>query len=127
MTPKFNTTTPILHVHDIAETMAWYQKHLGFTADPFPRQPPYVFCILWRDTIEIMLQQVDGAHPLDVYRLRPGGAWHVYLRMNGVDTLRAALKDKPHVPIIEEPHDRPYGNREFVIRDPNGYVLVFSE
>jgi catechol 2,3-dioxygenase-like lactoylglutathione lyase family enzyme len=126
MTPKLNSTAPILQVNDVGPTMAWYQEHLGFTADPFPRQPPHVFCILWRDAVEIMLQKVDDAHPLDVYRHRSGGAWHVYLRVNGVDALYDSLKDKPAVPVLEKPHNQPYNNREFVVRDPNGYVLVFS-
>jgi len=125
--PTLNRTAPVIHVHDIADTMAWYQTRLGFTAEPFPRQPPYVFCVLWRDKIEIMLQKIDGAQPLDVYRNRPGGAWHIYLRMTGLEAMFASLDGKPDVPVIERPHRQPYGDTEFVIRDPNGYVLAFSE
>ena len=41
-----------------------------------------------------------------------------------VRKLRAAL---PDVTILEPLRHQPYGQTEFVIRDPNGYALVFAE
>jgi uncharacterized glyoxalase superfamily protein PhnB len=74
-----------------------------------------------------MLQRIDDQAPLDVYRRRGGGVWHVYLRMNGVAALFESLPQNAAVEIVEEPHKQPYGDTEFVIRDPNGYLIVFSE
>jgi len=38
-----------------------------------------------------------------------------------------ALRGLADVTIIQPLHLQPYGQNEFEIRDPNGYVLVFAE
>lgn len=125
--PALQSAAPIFQVGDVGTTMQWYETNLGFTSHPFPRTPPHVFCILVKDRVEIMLQRADDVETLDVYRRRAGGIWHVYLRMHGVHALFASIRHKPDIVVLEEPHKQPYGDTEFVIRDPNGYVLVFSE
>jgi len=40
--------------------MRWYQTNLRFKADPFPESSPHAFCILSKDDVEIMLQQLAG-------------------------------------------------------------------
>ena len=51
--------------------------------------------------------------------------WDVYLRMSGVKEFYEAVKDKLE---IKKPLARqPYGQWEFEVKDPNGYILVFSE
>lgn len=47
--------------------------------------------------------------------------------MAGVNELFEAVRDNAAVEIVETPHKQPYGDTEFVVRDPNGYLLVFSE
>jgi hypothetical protein len=116
---------PCFGVGDIGETMDWYQRNLGFTADPFPQRPPFVFCILQRDEIEIMLQRIDGYQKPELYHLRPGGVWDAYIRVAGVKNLYEAVRNK--VDIVQHLHQQPYGLTEFEVNDPNGYVLVFSE
>jgi len=124
---KLISAAPIFQVADVAATMRFYETNLGFTAHPFPKSPPYVFCILLRDAVEIMLQRVDGQEPLDTYRRRAGGIWHAYIRMESVREFYEAVKQRPEVVLLEPLKRQPYGDTEFVVKDPNGYVLVFSE
>jgi len=119
------STTPCFAVADIATTMRWYEEQLGFTPDPFPAHEPYVFAILRRDDIEIMLQRLRDYQKPDIYKLRDGGVWNVYIRMRGVKQLYDEVKDK--VEILQPLRRQPYGQWEFEVKDPNGYVLVFSE
>jgi uncharacterized glyoxalase superfamily protein PhnB len=121
------STTPVFLVDDIAATLRWYQETLGFEADPFPPSPPHAFCILRKDAIEIFLQQLAGYRKTDRYQERDGGVWSVYLRTNGVQALYEAVRGRAGVTVIQAPHRQPYGQTEFEIRDPNGYVLVFAE
>jgi hypothetical protein len=120
-------SAPVFVVDDIAATMRWYETVLQFEADPFPASPPHVFCILKRDSVEIMLQRLPGYEKPDLYARRDGGVWDVYLRMQGVRELFEAVSTRPDVDVREPLCRQPYGQTEFAIRDPNGYTLVFAE
>jgi catechol 2,3-dioxygenase-like lactoylglutathione lyase family enzyme len=121
------SAAPVFLVDDVSATMRWYESVLGFRAHPFPPQPPHAFCVLERDHVEIMLQALTGHAQRDLYTKRPGGVWNAYLRMEGVEELYARVSTLPEVTVLEPLCRQPYGDTEFVIRDPNGYVLVFSE
>ena len=112
-------------VADISATIGWYEEVLGFVADPFPEREPYVFAILSRDNIEIMLQRVVGYQKPDLYKSRPGGVWDAYIRTEGVKDLYESVRGEAS--IVQPLRQQPYGAWEFEISDPNGYVLVFSE
>src|SRR5262249_56580019 len=99
----------------------------AFPADPFPPPPPHVFCILRRDDVEIMLQQLPGYRTPSVYQQRAGGVWNVYLRVDGVRALYDELSRRDDVAMISRLRRQPYGQLEFEVGDPNGYVLVFAE
>lgn len=123
--PKFSRIAPIFPVDDIAATIRWYETELGFTTFPFPETPPHVFAIACRDSVEIMFQRVEGYRKPDLYRLRRGGVWDAYIRMEGVKEFYEAIKDRVEIKLSLR--KQPYGDWEFEISDPNGYLLVFSE
>ena len=70
-----------------------------------------------------MLLRLEGYHK--PVAERPAGNWDSYIRMQGVrefyDTVRQTT------PIKMELTKQSYGNWEFEVADPNGYVLVFGE
>lgn len=123
--PSCNSIAPVFAVADVGATINWYQTKLGFWSDPFPEHEPYVFAILFRDNIEIMLQKIVDYQKPDIYRTRSGGVWDAYIRSTEVKELYEAIKDQ--VTIIQPLRQQPYGAWEFEVKDPNGYVLVFSE
>ncbi len=122
---EFQSVAVVFAVSDISATIRWYEEQLGFIGDPFPESEPYVFAILRRDDIEIMLQRLEGYEKPDIYNSRPGGVWDAYFRVEGVRDLFESVKDE--ATIVQSLRRQPYGNWEFEVRDPNGYVLVFSE
>jgi hypothetical protein len=123
--PEYRSIAPVFLVADVGATIQWYQSKLGFSSDPFPATEPYVFAILFRDHIEIMLQRLETYQKLDDYARRPGGVWNAYVRTLGAKELYEAVKD--NVQIVQPLRQQPYGAWEFEVKDPNGYVLVFSE
>ena len=123
--PEYRSIAPVFLVADVGATLQWYQNKLGFWSDPFPSTEPYVFAILFRDRIEIMLQRLENYQKPEEYDRRSGGVWNAYIRTSGVKELYDAIKDE--VTIIQPLRQQPYGAWEFEVRDPNGYVLVFSE
>lgn len=125
MPPSFLSVAPCFPVSDVGKTLRWYQELLGFKPYPFPEQEPYVFAILARDNMEIMLQRIPNYQKPDVYSTRPGGVWDAYIRMKGVKAFYNLIKDR--VEILMTLRKQPYGDWEFEVKDVNGYVLVFSE
>lgn len=123
--PKLSQIAATFAVSDIAATLTWYQDELGFTVYPFPEKPPHVFAIACRDAVEIMFQLIEGYEKPDLYRARSGGVWDAYIRMEGVKEFYEVLKER--VKIKLPLRKQPYGDWEFEVEDPNGYVLVFSE
>jgi hypothetical protein len=123
--PEYQSIVPVFAVADVGATMDWYQTKLGFWSDPFPANEPYVFAILFRDHIEIMLQRVEDYQRPDIYENRAGGVWDAYIRTSQVKELYEGIKDD--VTIVKPLRQQPYGAWEFEVKDPNGYLLVFSE
>jgi uncharacterized glyoxalase superfamily protein PhnB len=74
-----------------------------------------------------MLQQLDGYVKPDVYAECGGGVWNVYVNTVDVAALYGALSQRTDVKIIQHLRRQPYGQTEFEVADPNGYVLVFAE
>lgn len=123
--PRLRSSAPCFPVADVGATMRWYEEHLGFTSYPFPKAEPYGFASLVRDEVEIMLQLIQGYQKPDLYHLRSGGVWDAYVRMEGVKEFYESIRER--VPIIRPLQKQFYGDWEFEVKDPNGYVLVFSE
>ncbi len=122
---EFQSVSTVFSVSDISATIRWYEEQLGFIGDPFPESEPYVFAILRRDNVEIMLQRIVDYEKPDLYNSRPGGVWDAYFRVEGVHDLFESVEDE--ATIVQPLRRQPYGNWEFEVRDPNGYLLVFSE
>jgi len=113
-------------VADIAKTIAWYEKHLGFHGSAYPPDELPTFGAMSHDHIEIMLQRVENYQKPDLYDRRGrGGVWDAYIRMKGIRELYEQLKSR--VEIIKPLELQFYGDWQFEVRDLNGYVLVFSE
>ena len=122
---RLRSAVPTFLVDDVGATARWYAEHLGFrTAGTFPGSEPYAYASLLRDGAEIMLLRLAGYVKPDLSSLRPEGSWDAYVRMSGVAALYRTVEGRAFVslPLTKQP----YGDREFGVRDPNGYVLVFG-
>ncbi|HEX2272069.1 MAG TPA: VOC family protein [Pyrinomonadaceae bacterium] len=122
---QLRTIAACFPVADIGATIRWYEERLGFSGDPFPDREPYVFAILRRDDVEIFLQRIDDYEKPDIYNKRSGGVWDAYIRVEGIRDLYESVRTQPT--IVQPLRQQPYGNWEFEVKDPNGYILVFSE
>jgi uncharacterized glyoxalase superfamily protein PhnB len=122
---RLRSAVPTFLVPDVAATARWYVNELGFTlAGQFPAQEPYVYASVQRDGAELMLLNLADYEKPDLSARRPAGLWDAYFRTQGVTALYETVKDKSSVvmPLTQ----RPYGDLEFEVRDPNGYLLVFG-
>lgn len=116
-------TAPCFFVKDIQRSVAYYRDVLGFATNRIWGEPP-CFAMPQRDGFTIMLSQAED--PLIV---RPNGsldAWDAYVWVLDADALFEEFTSKG-VLVGCPPQDQLYyGNREFTVKDPDGYVLAFA-
>jgi len=120
------SAAPTFLVADVGYTARWYQEQLGFElAGSFPDKEPFAYASLRSDAVEIILLSLNDYQKRDLRALRPEGLWDAYVRMQGVHPYYEKLK---HQPFITSPlTQQGYGDWEFEVQDPNGYIVVFSE
>src|SRR5687768_11411908 len=78
----FRFSVPVLRVRDVAATVAWYRRHLGFPAEPFPDVAPHEFAIMERDGVQLLVRRaIDSS----LVTRHGSGGWDLYLWVDGVD------------------------------------------
>ena len=111
---------PVLAVHDLAISSAWYRDVLGCeTRDPDPGN--WTFCR--SGAIDIMLGRCPDAMP----------AWDLgdhsyvaYLRVDDVDAFHRRAVEAG-ADILKAPTDEPWGMRELALRSPDGHRFMLGQ
>ncbi len=114
---RFQSVSPLLSVHDLADALAFYQHTLGFTLAWSWGEPAEIAAVC-RDDVEITLTRRADAKPV--------GASHLYLHVAGIDDYHATLV-AAGVAMLVPIGDRPYGMRDFRIADPSGNELSIGQ
>jgi catechol 2,3-dioxygenase-like lactoylglutathione lyase family enzyme len=112
----------VLLVQDVAATIAYYRDTLGFHVDFEHGSPP--------TNARVSSGDRDGptAARIRFERSAMAGTPSCYLYVHvgqRLDDLFAVYRGRG-VEIVGEPRDRPWGLRQFEIRDCNGYLLTFA-
>jgi uncharacterized glyoxalase superfamily protein PhnB len=122
---KLRSAVPTFLVADVSSTARWYVDHLGFSiAGTFPDRKPYGYASLQRGGAEVMLLRLADYQKPDLTGRRLEGLWDAYFRMKGVGAMYGSMKGQPFVRMPLKKQF--YGDWEFEVRDPNGYILVFG-
>jgi catechol 2,3-dioxygenase-like lactoylglutathione lyase family enzyme len=119
----FRFSVPVLRVRDVATTIAWYQRYLGFTAEPFPETAPHEFAIIERDGVQLLVRR-DLETSL-ASRARHSG-WDLYIWADGVDLARLESQLSSTADIVRPLSSMGESLAEFEVRDPDGYVLCIG-
>src|SRR5918995_6032532 len=116
----FRFSVPVLRVRDVAATVAWYHRHLGFNAEAFPDRGPREFAILERDGVQLLVRRAAGSA-----RTRADGhsGWDLYIWVDGVDFPRLEASVALAGEIVRPMTPMGTSMAELEIRDPDGYVL----
>ena len=130
--PRDPALIPELDVADLDRSLAVYVGVLGFSVRW--SRPEELFAYLVRDGVHLMLEQASGPgrrfsqapleHPF-------GRGMNLQIEVADVDTLYAAVQQSGS-PVVIPMEERWYrqgvteaGNRQFVMADPDGYLLRF--
>ena len=114
------SSNPVLSVHDLERSAAWYREVLGCRtreADP----GNWVFCR--SGEVDIML----GRCPDDVPATELGSHSYVaYLRVDDVDAFHDAAV-RAGADVVKPPTDEPWGMRECALRSPDGHRFMLGQ
>ena len=112
----------VCYVKDVNKTAKFYEA-LGFQFDK--REPDHVSIRLNWFWIDFHPQDKEDKPDFqkEANLSHKGAGLFLYISVENVDEFYNGLLAKSLKP-SSEPRDWPWGNREFVIRDPDGYKLV---
>jgi uncharacterized glyoxalase superfamily protein PhnB len=123
------SASPVLGVPNVREAAEYYRDVLGFGLDPADvfqpssEEPGGVYAIVKRPGAWIHFQiRRKPALP----RVRAKIELDAYVYVDDVDGLYADLQRRGAV-VLQPPVVLPYGLREMVVEDLNGYRVAFGE
>jgi catechol 2,3-dioxygenase-like lactoylglutathione lyase family enzyme len=123
---KLNSISGITcYVKDLSHTSDFYEE-VGFRRGK--EEPDRVtFYVNWFFVTFIAQDREDDAELRKEAELpTKGSGLFLYIKVDDVEDFHNAVVSKGMKP-ASEPQLRPSGNREFVLRDPDGYKLVFFQ
>ena len=128
----FNKIIPELSVTNLQESLKFY-KVIGFKVEY--ERPENKFVFLSLGEIQFMLQEISEDDKWDVAPLSYpfGNGINFQLEVDDIDKIYKSLVDNNYKIAydVEEnwyrQDDKLLGNREFLVQDPDGYLIRFSE
>ena len=118
---------PMIYVSDLKSSIKFYTEILSFKVIeyyPDDRDPTWV-------AIQIGNQRFAMGNTFDNinHKYHPNGingsGVHFYIIVDNIEEVFQKLKSR--VIIIDKLEKKPWGNTEFAIKDPDGYLISFSD
>ena len=110
------------YVKNLSKTIKFYET-LGFKFRK--KEPNHATAYsnwFWIDFLSIE-KETRPDYRKEAKLARKGGGVYIYLSVDDVDAFHKFLLSKKLKPSTK-PQDTPFGNREFMIQDPDGHRLV---
>jgi lactoylglutathione lyase len=116
----------ILAVEDLARSLAFYR---AVTAWPVPVETPVYAELQSSNGFRLGLYDRRG-FGRNIKRLPepiagPVATTELYLFVDDIDAMMARARDEG-APVLDDAHDRPWGDRVGYVADPDGYVIAFA-
>jgi uncharacterized glyoxalase superfamily protein PhnB len=120
--------TPVLLVNEIEPILPFWIDRLGFIKTiEVPEGNKLAFIAFQKGGVEVMYQtyhSVEKDAPPAMAAAARKGPTYLYLEVDDLDTVLAALKDTPKVMPERTVF---YGMREFAVQDPAGHFITFAQ
>jgi catechol 2,3-dioxygenase-like lactoylglutathione lyase family enzyme len=102
-----------LFVRDVPAAVSFYTKKLGFTPGFLWGEPMPTMAGVNLGDVQIFLEQGQPSRAVLNFVVGNADELHDYQRANGVE-------------VVQPPEDRPYGLRDYTVRDQDGNYLSFG-
>ena len=126
---QFNSLIPELSVTDINKSKEFYLS-LGFTIKY--ERLENKFCFLELEQNQIMIEQINDNWNTGILEYPFGRGINISMSVSNVEELYNNIKNK-NIKIFNELEihtyrvdDKEYQDKEFLIQDPDGYLLRFN-
>ena len=120
--------TPVLLVDAIEPVLPFWIDRLGFAkAIEVPDGNQLGFVDFQKGSVEVMVQtyaSVEKDAPPDMAAAARKGPTYLYLEVDNLDAVLAAMTD---VPKVMPERIAFYGMREFAVQDPAGHFITFAQ
>ena len=124
---KLTQGVPSFVVADVVKTAEYYRDMLGFEILGYFWEDPPVFAIVGRDGVNFHFGKIDEGKEMRVNTdIRRGIGHDAYVFINDIQALFEEFSEKG-VDIVEGPVQRVYNCIEVIIRDCNGFQLIFAQ
>lgn len=127
---KFNSLIPELSVTDINKSKEFYQK-IGFKIKY--ERPENKFCFLELEENQIMIEEINDNWNTGKLEYPFGRGINISMSISDVELLFQYIK-KQDIEIFKELEihtyrvdNQEYTDKEFLIQDPDGYLLRFND
>ena len=114
---------PVVVVRDLAVSLAYWRDVMGFTVIDTFKDPP-IMAFMGRRGIQFMLRETGGDPIPGTNRSYVGTAWDAHVWVDDADALHAEMTARGAT--VSGLRDTFYGNREFEVTDPGGYLIAFG-
>lgn len=129
---RWNALVPEFSVTDFGRSLAFYTNILGFSIRHQRTEPDFAYLDL--EGAQIMLEQLSGNSWATGDMTPPlGRGVNFQIEISDLQPILQRLKAVQH-PLFSEPEDEWYeaedslsGQREFLVVDPDGYLLRFCQ
>jgi catechol 2,3-dioxygenase-like lactoylglutathione lyase family enzyme len=128
---KFNKLIPELSVSNFEESLKFYTEVLGFKIE-YERNEPEFALISFQGS-QIMIEKVNNHWDTGSLEHPFGRGINFQIEVDEIQPILNNLR-KNNYPIFVEPEENWYeqssqilGNKEFLVKDPDGYLLRFAE
>jgi len=120
--------TPVLLVKEIEPVIPFWVDRLGFAKTiEVPDGNRLGFVTFQKGAAEVMYQtyaSVEKDAPKDVSATAGKGPTYLYMEVDNIDAVVAAMKD---VKIVMPMRTAFYGMKEFSVQDPGGHFITFAQ
>ncbi|WP_438824827.1 bleomycin resistance protein [Bacillus pumilus] len=129
---RFNALIPELSVTDIEKSKWFYIELLGFKLEYEREDDKFIFVSLEEET-QLMLEEINGHWDTGELKHPFGRGINFQIDIKDVQPVIDRLR-KQNIPLFREPtvskyksNDTTFIQKEFLVQDPDGYLLRFSQ
>ncbi len=115
---------PLIYVSDLQKSVKFYTKILDFRlGNLFPNKQNPTYAPIFIGDQKLMLVVSRASNKKFRSRNLGGSGVQFFVQVNDVDSKWKQISEK--APVVDKIETKSWGDREFTIKDPDGYLISF--